>query len=570
MNKIKKNDKIVSEKRKMLMNKNFGFGISDFKKFREKNCFYIDKSLFIKEVIDGNFEVALITRPRRFGKSLNLSMLNYYFNINDNSIDLFKGLKILKESEKYLQAMNTYPVINLSFNGIKTENYKTMLKRLQVRISKAFKDNLYLLNSEVLSDAEKDDFEIIAYNNIPDNYKYEIADMVNFLTELLYKHHNKKVYVLLDEYDVPLIHSYVDNYYDEAIKFFKSFIRSTFKDNLYLEKGVLTGVSRVSKEGIFSDANNISVFTVLDDEFSNCFGFTKEEINEVLTKYEMKENLNDLEKWYDGYTFGNTTDIYNPLSALKYFKYQDFKPYWINTSSNDLIKKIFAKSSPKVKEDLEDLISGKRVEVKVDLNTIIPTIEEKEKNIWGLLLQAGYLKPAGYIKEKDSYFVEIPNEEIKRFYENIIEDWCYRTKNMTLNYLLDLNFTEFEEAFKRLTLEMFSYLDVNENEDENFYHAFVLGMMVELKNRYVIHSNRESGFGRYDVILKPLESKKKPAFIIEFKSCKSKTFEESIKEAKTQIENKKYETELLQEKFTNITKMAIVFKGKEVKIEIFK
>ena len=567
MKKTKKDDNIGNEKRKILMNKNFGFGINDFREFREKNCFYIDKSLFIKEAMNCSFKVMLITRPRRFGKSLNLSMLNHYLNINENSKDIFDGLKIMNESAECLDMMNAYPVVYLSFNGITASNYENMIEKIKTKISIAFKDHMYLLDSDKLYDVEKEDFLSIANKRYPDKFSYLPEEMIYLLTEFLYRHFGKRVIFLLDEYDVPLLHSYTKGYYDDAIEFFKSFFGLTLKDNNYLEKGVLTGVSRVSKESIFSDLNSIGVYTVLDKDFSDCFGFTEEEVKCVLTKYEIDKYIDGMKKFYNGYIFGNKTEIYNPWSVLNYFKSGELKSYWVNTSSNDLIKMIFAKSGIEVKETLEDLINGKEALVVIDLNTVIPNIEKNDTNIWGLFLQTGYLKPIKKVST-NKYIVKVPNNEVKELFETIVSNWCYSVKSKTLNYLINQKFDMFEESFQALALEMFSFLDVDKNEDENFYHAFTLGMMVELKEKYVVLSNRESGFGRYDICLEPL-NKNAPAFIIEFKSCKEKSFEVAIEEAKDQIIKQKYETDLRQRGCTSITKMALAFKGKDIKMEIF-
>ncbi len=568
MKKNNKDDKI-NKKRKILMEKNFGIGIEDFKKLVTlENVFYIDKTLFIKEIIDNSNQTILITRPRRFGKTLNMSMLDYFFDINKTSKNLFKSFKIMKEENKYTSKLNSVPVISLTFNGIKPNNLTDMKKEIQEIISMTYRKHSYLLDSDKLSEEDKKDLKTIIYNNIPKNYKYSLSNQIFVLSTFLNIHFNKKVIILLDEYDAPLLESYVHGYYEEAIVFFKSFIGKTFKSNSNLEKGVLTGVSRVSKESIFSEANNIQVFTLLDNKFSSSFGFTEEDILCVLEKYGMLDRFKDIKTWYDGYTFGETKELYNPWSTLNYLETQEIGPYWVNTSSNSIIKMIFAKSSIDVKKKLEDLIQGKEVEVDIDLNTIIPNIEERENNIWGLFLQTGYLKPTKKMMY-NRYKVKIPNLEIKILYEEIIKSWSPSYTNNSLKYLIEKDFKSFEEYFEALTIQMFSFLDVKINEDENFYHAFVLGMLVELKDVYTVLSNRESGLGRYDICLEPFD-KTKPSFIIEFKSCKNKSFKEAIKEAKEQIINKKYETDLKQKGYKDITKMVIAFKGKEVKIKYFK
>jgi hypothetical protein len=382
--------------------------------------------------------------------------------------------------------------------------------------------------------------------------------------------------LFLDEYDVPLQNAYIKGYYEEAVDFFKAFYGTTFKDNSYLEKTVLTGVSRVAKESIFSGANNFKVFTVLDNEFSEDFGITREEMKKIIQDFGIQENEKEIEEWYDGYVIGNTDGIYNPWSILNYLTDRKLIPYWVNTSSNDLIKLIL-KNSTTVKEKMERLLKDEAIEVVADQETIINGIEDNEDNIWGLLLGTGYLKVVEIVNEAEClYKVKIPNREIKELFRSIVRDW-FRNKvigndlNSILQDLVTLNLEEFEEKFKILVMQMFSYMDVGENTAENFYHAFVLGMLVGLKDSYYVNSNRESGIGRYDIMLEPKE-KNGNSFIMEFKvhkSDKESSIEETISNAKKQIEEKRYEQSLVERGFTNITKMVFAFKGKEVKLEIY-
>lgn len=390
------------------------------------------------------------------------------------------------------------------------------------------------------------------------------------------REYKRPVILIIDEYDVPLQYAYVEGYYEDAIKFFKTFFGRTFKDNPYLEKTILTGVSRVAKESIFSGANNIKVCTVLDNEFSEDFGITSEEMKKIINDYEIHEEEKEIKKWYDGYKIGETEGIYNPWSILNYLKDRELKPYWVNTSSNDLIKLVVTKSAT-VKERLERLLKGEEIEVPINLETIITGIEKNEDNIWGLLLGTGYLKVTETVNIADGiYKVAIVNEEIERLFRQIIREWFNdkvigNNLNTIIKDLVELRLEEFEKKFRILVMQMFSYMDVGENTAENFYHAFVLGMLVALKDSYYVNSNRESGMGRYDIMLEP-KDKNGNAFIFEFKvleNLEEKTIEETIENAKKQIEEKKYETALKERGYNNITKIVFAFNGKEVKMEKF-
>ena len=361
----------------------------------------------------------------------------------------------------------------------------------------------------------------------------------------------------------------------KAIEFLKTFYGTTFKDNPYLEKTVLTGVSRVAKESIFSGANNFKVFTVLDNEFADDFGITEEEMKKVIKDFKVEDDKEEIKKWYDGYRIGNVEGIYNPWSILNYLTDRELKPYWVNTSSNDLIK-LTLKNSVTIKEKIEILLKDEEIEVPINLETIIVGIEENEDNIWGLMLGTGYLRVVEQI-DRRIYKVKIPNYEIKTLFEDIVDDWfndkvAGNDLRSILKDLVELNLSEFEKKFRVLVKEMFSYMDVGENTAENFYHAFVLGMLVGLKDSYYVKSNRESGFGRYDIMLEP-HDKSKNSFIIEFKVAdefEKETIEKTIESAKKQIEEKDYESNLRERGFTNITKMVFAFKGKECKMEIVK
>ena len=551
-----------------------GIGTSDFKKMRVNDYYYIDKTMYIKDIIDNKSEIALVTRPRRFGKTLNMSMLRYYFDIKQkDSKELFKGLKILEQEEKYTSKLGYYPVIYLTLKDVQDRNYENMLLDMKTAMLNMYKEHRYLLDSDKIYPEEKARITDILYAREDENV---LKNSVRDLSEYLNRYYERPVILLADEYDVPLQNAYVEGYYEEAVKFFKTFYGVTFKDNPYLEKTVLTGVSRVAKESIFSGANNFDVYTVLDNEFADDFGITEEEMDKVIQDFEIEDKKEEIKKWYDGYTIGNVEEIYNPWSIINYLNKKQLMPYWVNTSSNDLIKLVL-KNSTTIKEKMERLLKDEEIEVQINLETVIVGIENNEDNIWGLMLGTGYLKVVETVDVSEGiYKVKLPNYEIKLLFQQIINEW-FKNKvigndlKSILKDLVTLNLKEYEKKFDILVREMFSYMDVGENTAENFYHAFVLGMLVGLKDTYYVNSNRESGIGRYDIMLEP-KDKNGNSFIMEFKVLEDKeekTIEDTIENAKKQIEEKGYESNLRERGFTNITKMVYAFRGKEVKIEVY-
>ena len=556
-----------------MVEKGIGIGESDFKGLRLRNNYYIDKTMYIKDIIDNESRVILVTRPRRFGKTLNMSMLKYYFDCTqkDNKA-LFKGLKIMEQEEKYTSRLGAYPVIYVTLKDAGLMNYEMMLMQLKTIMMEVYYEDRHLLEGEI-SEGERNIFNRILSAEATD---IDLMNSLKMLSKIMSQYYDKPVILLIDEYDVPLQNAYVEGYYEEAVKFFKTFYGVTFKDNPYLEKTVLTGVSRVAKESIFSGANNFKVFTVLDNEFADDFGITEEEMDKVIEDFEIQDEKEQIKKWYDGYKIGEVEGIYNPWSIINYLTDRKLMPYWVNTSSNDLIKLIL-KNSSNVKEKMERLLKDEAIEVKINLETVIVGIEKNEDNIWGLLLGTGYLKVVETVDIIEGiYKVKLPNYEIKFLFQQIVDEW-FRNKvigndlKSILKDLVTLNIEEYEEKFKILVREMFSYMDVGENTAENFYHAFVLGMLVGLKDSYYVNSNRESGMGRYDIMLEP-KDKNGNSFIMEFKVYKEekeKNIEETIENAKKQIEEKGYEQNLRERGFTNITKMVYAFKGKEVKMVIY-
>ncbi|MFQ9297988.1 MAG: AAA family ATPase [Clostridia bacterium] len=554
--------------------KGIGIGESDFKGLRIKDNYYIDKTLYIKHIIDNQSRVILVTRPRRFGKTLNMSTLRYFFDCEKKDTSkLFEGLKIMEQGEKYTSKLGAYPCIYITLKDVRGSNLEEMMLLFQTELNELFIDHANLLKSEKIFDVEKEMFNTIL--NLKGN-KIQLQGAIKLLSRMLYREYEKPVMLFLDEYDVPLQNAYVQGFYDEAIEFFRTFYGTTFKDNQYIEKTVLTGVSRVAKESIFSGANNFDVFTILDNDFSEDFGITEQEMNKIIQDFNVQDDKEEIKKWYDGYKIGDAEGIYNPWSILKYLKDRKLMPYWVNTSSNDLIKLIL-KNSSTIKEKIEALLRGEEIIVPINFETIIVGIEQNEDNTWGLLLGTGYLKITEVVNLAESvYKVKLPNYEIKNLFEGIIRDWFSNKVigndlRSILNDLVTLNLYEFERKFIVLVRQMFSFMDVGENTAENFYHAFVLGMLVGLKDTYYVNSNRESGFGRYDIMLEP-KDKNGNSFVIEFKvldDLSENTIEQTIENAKKQIIDKKYEENLIERGFKNITKMVFAFNGKDVKMISF-
>lgn len=554
--------------------KGIGIGESDFKRLRIKDNYYIDKTLNIKHIIDNQSRVILVTRPRRFGKTLNMSTLRYFFDCEKKDTSkLFEGLKIMEQGEKYTSKLGAYPCIYITLKDVRGSNLEEMMLLFQTELNELFIDHANLLKSEKIFDVEKEMFNTIL--NLKGN-KIQLQGAIKLLSRMLYREYEKPVMLFLDEYDVPLQNGYVQGFYDEAIEFFRTFYGTTFKDNQYIEKTVLTGVSRVAKESIFSGANNFRVYTVLDNEFAEDFGITENEMDKIIQDFNIQDDKEEIKKWYDGYKIGDTEGIYNPWSILNYLTDRKLMPYWVNTSSNDLIKLIL-KNSSTIKEKIEALLRGEEIIVPINFETIIVGIEQNEDNIWGLLLGTGYLKITEVVNLAESvYKVKLPNYEIKNLFEGIIRDWFSNKVigndlRSILNDLVTLNLYEFERKFIVLVRQMFSFMDVGENTAENFYHAFVLGMLVGLKDTYYVNSNRESGFGRYDIMLEP-KDKNGNSFVIEFKvldDLSENTIEQTIENAKKQIIDKKYEDNLIERGFKNITKMVFAFNGKDVKMISF-
>ena len=463
-----------------------------------------------------------------------MSMLRYYFDIKEkNNKELFNGLKIMEQDEYYTSKLGYYPVIYLTLKDVNDINHDKMILDLKTAMINMYKEHMYLLDSNKIYDFEKQKIQDILYAR---EDEVLLKNAVKDLSEYLNRYYERPVILLIDEYDVPIQAAYVEGYYEDAIKFLKTFYGTTFKDNPYLEKAILTGVSRIAKESLFSGMNNFKVYTIMDNEFADDFGITEDEMKKIIKDFNIQDEEKEIKKWYDGYKIGNVEGIYNPWSILNYLTDKELKPYWVNTSSNDLIKRILEKSTT-LKEQMERLLKDEAIEATIDLETIIVGIENKEENIWGLMLQTGYLKVEETVSlEERRYKVKLPNNEIKDLIRGIIREW-FSNKVLgndlrsILQDLVSLNLKEFEKKFRVLVEEMFSYMDVGKNTAENFYYAFVLGMLVGLKDTYYVNSNRESGFGRYDIMLEP-KDKNGNSFIMEFKvmeNMEEKTIEDTGK-----------------------------------------
>ena len=552
------------------MNKKIPIGISDFKKVIEENYYFVDKSLFIKNIVEDGSEVILLPRPRRFGKTLNMSMLKYFYEKGEEDTKyLFEGLKI----NNYKDIMNIqgkYPVIYITFKDEKYSEWERCKNSFKLLVKGLFRKHDYILDSSVLKQYEKEQILEI----LTGKASYEVyINGLNILSEYLYKHHKQKVVILIDEYDVPIQTGYINNYYDEVIELMRIFLSSGLKDNDYLEKAVLTGILRVAKESIFSGMNNLKVSTLISSHYSDSFGFLEDEMKNMLMYYGIDYEIDEVQNWYNGYKFGDEV-IYNPWSILNYVDNypEEFKPYWVNTSSNDLVKKVLAKGGQVLKMELEDLVKDKEIEKEVNENIVMHDIDKESNNAWSFLLFSGYLKVIDKKIEKGRLHckLKIPNLEVKYLYEDIILDWFKESVsgekfNVMLKSLVDGDIETFEMLFSEFVMKSISYFDVSGEESEKVYHSFVLGMLIALSDEYFIKSNSESGYGRYDVMVIPKDITKK-GIVIEFKKVnryRKQSLEKCAQSALQQIEDREYKRELLDRGVKDIIELAIAFDGKK-------
>ena len=563
------------------MARTIGIGIQSFDKIRENNYFYIDKTSFIKEWWESGDDVTLITRPRRFGKTLNMSMVEEFFSIDyPNRGDLFDGLSIWEE-EKYRKLQGTYPVISLSFANIKENNYQDTRKKICQLLAGLYTDYAFLLDSEVLGEGDKEFFRRVTVEM--DDVDATMA--IHYLSKYLYLYYGKKAIILLDEYDTPMEEAYVDGYWDQLVGFTRSMFNSAFKTNPWLERAIMTGITRVSKESIFSDLNNLKVVTTTSNEYAESFGFTEKEVFEVLDEYGFSAKKQDVKQWYDGFIFGNHKDIYNPWSILNYLDTGKLSTYWANTSSNSLVGKLLREGNRKIKEKFEALLQGQVIQTTIDEQFVYNQLDNDESAIWSLLLASGYLKVLSYDREElleygeeAKYTLTLTNYEVERMFYNMVRGW-FRDSRADYNDFVQallLGDTKAMNAYmNRVALNTFSYFDTGNRpsgeEPERFYHGFVLGLVVDLQNRYMITSNRESGFGRYDVMLEPRNPQKDDAIILEFKiydSDDEETLKDTVQDALMQIEKKQYAAQLIARGIPreHIRSYGFAFRGKQVLI----
>ncbi|MDY2595748.1 MAG: AAA family ATPase [Oliverpabstia sp.] len=563
------------------MARKIAIGLQDFADVIQKGYFYIDKTPFIKEWWESGDSVTLITRPRRFGKTLNMSMLEHFFSIKYAEEEkIFENLSIWNDT-KYRELKGTYPVISLSFAGVKEKDYKTARKKICQILTKLYAENSFLLDSGLLYETDIKYFKRVSEDMDDSDASLALYQLSNFL----YRYYNKKVIILLDEYDTPMQEAYIDGFWEELVGFTRNLFNLSFKTNPWLERAVMTGITRVSKESVFSDLNNLKVVTTTSDEYMDSFGFTEKEVFDALEECGLASEKEEVKKWYDGFIFGTREDIYNPWSILNFLDTGKYKTYWANTSSNSLVGKLLQEGNCRIKEKFETLLHGEKIRSPLDEQIVYNQLDGSEKAVWSLLLASGYLKVLYHESYLDipegaqpQYELSFTNLEVKLMFQNIIRDWFTEAEteyNDFIKALLSGDKKAMNAYMNRVALNTFSYFDTGKKpsgeEPERFYHGFVLGLIVELQNRYIIKSNRESGFGRYDVILEPKYPDKDDAIILEFKvhdPSEESTLMDTVLEAHRQIEEKKYAAELTVRGIpeNRIRTYGFAFQGKNVLI----
>ena len=559
------------------MNQTISIGKQDFVSLRENHYFYIDKTDFIRQWWENADDITLITRPRRFGKTLNMNMLNCFFSRQyENRGDLFKGLSIWTD-QRYQKLQGSYPVIFISFADVKQNNYKDAIQKIKNIIVDAYRQHRYLNKEDCFTENEKQ--QMMAITEKMDDVTAQ--DALKNLSSYLNLLYGKKVLIFLDEYDTPMQEAYINGYWDEFTGFMRSLFNATFKTNPYLERAIMTGITRVSKESVFSDLNNLTVITTTSDQYADCFGFTEEEVFKSLDQFGMSDKKQIVKQWYDGFSFGPFKDIYNPWSITNYLKEKKLRPYWASTSSNGLISKLLQSASANMKTQLEELLNGKQIIVNFDEQIIFGQLEQDENAVWSLLVASGYLKVEEIeyrgMTLEPWYHLAVTNLETISMFSNMFKGWFATASanyNEFIKAMLGGNVKAMNLYMNDIALATFSSFDVGKHfsqrsQPERFYHGFVLGLLVEVRDLYEIRSNRESGYGRYDVMLIP-KTKKNDGIILEFKVKESeeKTLEETVQMALAQIESKKYDAELLELGVSkeHIRHYGFAFEGKKVLI----
>ena len=553
------------------MDKTVGIGYQDFGDLLKENVFYIDKTYFIKEWWENRDVVTLITRPRRFGKTLTMSMLEYFFsNRYAGQGRIFEGLSIWGY-EEYRKLQGGYPVLNLSFANVKGSDYQNVKEKIFQIITNLYSEKCFLKDEGVLDEKDREYFGRIAFDMKNSDAELSIYQLSKFL----YQYYGKKVIILLDEYDTPMQEAYMGGYWEELVGLLRGLFHSAFKTNPYLERAVLTGITRISKEYIFSDLNNLEVVTTTSDKYADVFGFTEKEVFMAMEEMGLQNQKKEVKEWYDGFNFGKEKDIYNPWSIINFLSKGKFAAYWANSSSNGLISKIIREGSTDIKEDFERLLQGEAIKSEVDEEITYSQLDDDDEAIWSLLLAGGYLKVLGVSGQE--YELALTNHEVGLMFAKMAKGWFkkgHSDYNAFLKALLLGDLKAMNAYMNRVALNTFSYFDTGKNpslaEPERFYHGFVLGLLVDLADRYVLTSNRESGFGRYDVLLEPF-NKEEDGIIIEFKvhdPGDGGTLQDTVQSALKQIEEKGYGQELKKRGIPegHIRKYGFAFEGKKVLI----
>ncbi len=563
-------------------------GVSDFKDIVSGNYCYVDKTLFIKEILDKGDKILLVPRPRRFGKTLNLSMIKYFYDCcpeqgvkgTDTQSNTYKKLfdpfNIGKAGKEYLDKLGKHPVIFISFRTIKELDWETTYRKIKKLIQDEYLKHDYLLNSPELKPTEQNYIKkLIDLNGDREDFENSLEKLLIFLSRF----YGERAVILIDEYDAPIHAGFTYNYYEEIINFMRNFLCGGLKDtDRYLEKGVITGIMRIAKESIFSGLNNLGVYTLVAEEFDDKFGFTEKEVEDLLKDFRLLDRYEEVQKWYNGYRFGNRI-VYNPWSVINFLgsKGKELEPYWLNTSDNQIVESLLSRGGKELKEELELLIRGETIEKAIEQNIVLKYISSNENFLWSFLLMGGYLKQIARrrddISEKTYYTLSIPNKEVRATYTGIIDRYFSskienKKLEIMLNALIEGDIKLFEKMLRKVVLAVFSYHDFS-GEPEKVYHALVAGLLIWISNTHEVKSNRESGYGRYDIMIIPRDPTR-IGYVIEFKTVDkedNETADAALDVALEQIEERKYETQLKEKGIKNIKKLAIAFSGKQVYVK---